>query len=216
MKTKACIFDLDGTLVNSLTDLAMSCNLALETLGLPTHEVGEYRFFVGRGVVKLIESILPENDRTPEMMEKALALFNQNYSELYLENTQPYEDIPELLLKLRSLGYKLAVVSNKPDRFTQQLISELFLDEFDFVTGQREGVPRKPNPAAVHAACLSMGADPKDCLYLGDSGVDMLTATAAGCFAVGVLWGFREKTELIENGAQATIAIPLDLLTLIH
>ena len=212
---KACIFDLDGTLIDSLKDLAFSSNRALEIQGFPTHETNKYKYFVGRGAANLAASILPENARTPEISRTILDLFNEHYDAHYLDTTLPYDGIPELLLKLKSLGYKLAVISNKPNVFTKKLVSELFLDEFDYVTGKRDGVPSKPDPASVFDACKAIGVEPLDCLYIGDSGVDMQTAKAAGIFSVGVLWGFRDRTELLENGAQALIERPIDLLNLL-
>jgi phosphoglycolate phosphatase len=213
---QTCIFDLDGTLINSLTDLALSSNYALEALGFPTHKIEEYRYFVGRGVAKLIEAIIPEPSRTAEVLKKARALFDEHYGTHYSDNTLPYDGIPELLSQLRQKGVKLAVVSNKPDVFVKKIVAQLFGGNyFDAVIGQQDGVPRKPDPAAVFTACRSMGVEPQDCCYIGDSGVDMLTAKASGAFAVGVLWGFRGREELLENGAQALAAHPRDLLTLI-
>jgi phosphoglycolate phosphatase len=211
----SCVFDLDGTLVNSLRDLALSTNHALDAQGFPTHDVEEYRYFIGKGVTKLIENVLPEASRTPEIILRTREMFDRHYGAHYLDNTLPYEGIPQLLQALAEKGFRLAVVSNKPDEFVKKLVSELFSGCFGAVIGQREGVPRKPDPASVFEACSLMGANPKHCVYLGDSGVDMLTAAAAGCYPVGVLWGFRGREELLENGALALIEKPNDLIALL-
>jgi len=211
----ACVFDLDGTLINSLKDLAISSNYALEVQGFPTHETEEYRYFVGRGAQKLIEDILPEAIRTPEIIKKTKELFNDHYDAHYLDNTAPYDGISPLLAQLKQRGFRLAVVSNKPDDFVKKIVTQLFGGSFDAVIGQREGVARKPDPASVFEACEAMGIEPQGCLYLGDSGVDMLTAKAAGMFPIGVLWGFRDRAELLENGARALIEHPSEILALI-
>lgn len=212
---KASIFDLDGTLINSLRDLADSSNYALARQGFPIYETERYRYFVGRGIPRLIEDILPEDARTPEILAKTRALFDGYYGAHGLDHTGPYEGIPEMLTALRKDGLRLAVVSNKADAFVGQLVTSLFPGVFDVVLGQREGIPHKPDPTGALEACRKMGAAPADCLYFGDSGVDMLTANAAGMTAVGVLWGFREKEELLKNGAQLLIAAPSEAADLI-
>jgi len=212
---KACVFDLDGTLLNSLKDLAISANHALEAQGFSAHEIDEYRYFVGRGVPKLIEATLPEDARTPEILSKTRDLFNGYYDAHYRDYTLPYDGIPELLAELKKLDFKLAVVSNKPQNFTRKLVTEIFGDCFDVVIGAREGLPAKPDPAGAFEACAVMEVRPSRCIYLGDSGVDMLTAKAAGMLATGVLWGFRSRDELLENGALELISHPSEVLKLI-
>lgn len=207
---QACMFDLDGTLIDSLADLAASSNFALAQQGLPTHTTSEYRHFVGLGVGKLIEDALPEHSRVPETLEATRRLFDQHYAIHCLDSTRPYDGIERLLTKLG--GYKCAVVSNKPDLFAKKIVFELFGDRFDVVMGQREGVPRKPDPAGTLEVCSLMGVRPAQCLYLGDSGVDMVTARAADMLAIGALWGFRTRWELVENGAGALLEEPEDLL----
>lgn len=213
--THACIFDLDGTLINSLEDLADSSNYALKKLGYPVHPVEAYRYFVGRGVPKLTEDILPEAARTPEILKKTRAYFDEYYSVHSLDHTASYPGIRELLHALRGRGLKLAVVSNKPDGFVKELVEKIFPGVFDTAVGQRDGVPRKPDPASVFETCRELGVSNADCVYLGDSGVDMLTANAAKIFAVGVLWGFRSRQELVENGANAVIESPGELLAIL-
>ena len=210
-----CIFDLDGTLVNSLRDLADSSNHMLAVQGFPTYPVDRYRFFVGRGIPKLIEEVVPVPSRTPEVLAASRRLFDEYYHAHALDNTAPYEGIPELLTELKSRGLRLAVVSNKPDGFAKQIVTALFGGTFEIVFGQRAGVPRKPDPAGALEACAAMGGVPSDCLYFGDSGVDMLTANAAGMTAVGVLWGFRGRDELLENGAKSLIPAPAQALGLL-
>ena len=212
---KTCIFDLDGTLVNSLRDLAESSNHMLAAQGFPTYPVDRYRFFVGRGVPKLIEEVLPASSRTPEVLAASRQLFDAYYHAHALDNTAPYAGIPELLAEMKRRGLRLAVVSNKPDGFARQIVTALFGKTFEVVFGQREDVPRKPDPTAALEACAAMGGTPGECLYFGDSGVDMLTAGAAGMTAVGVLWGFRGRDELLENGAKCLITSPAQALGLL-
>jgi phosphoglycolate phosphatase len=210
------IFDLDGTLINSLKDLADSTNHALSVQGYPTHPDEEYRYFVGQGVLKLIEAVLPTQARNSESIAKTRALFDEYYDAHYLDKTKPYEGIDELVATLRIKGLKLAVVSNKPDEFAGKIVRSLFKNnEFNVVFGQREGIPRKPSPAGPLEACTIMGIDPKDCLYLGDLGVDMQTADAAGMYPVGVLWGFRDADELSKSGAKTLIKKPMELLEIL-
>jgi phosphoglycolate phosphatase len=210
---KACIFDLDGTLINSLEDLADSCNYALEQMGFPIHDVQAYRHFVGNGVVRLIENIVPQGSRTPSILNKTLDIYRIRYGEHYLDKTKPYSGIAELLKELKTYGIKLAVVSNKPNDVTKKIILELFGEKtFDIVFGQREGVPRKPHPQGALNACEHMHVQPQQCVFLGDSAVDMQTAIAAGMFPVGALWGFRDREELETAGAAALLGEPIELL----
>lgn len=212
---KAVVFDLDGTLINSLQDLADSTNFALQKLGYPTHQTESYRYFVGKGVAKLIEAVLPEEARNEEIEGRMRSLFDEYYDAHYLDHTLPYPSIPELIEVLKEKKFRLAVVSNKPHAFVRKMVRELFSDSFDIVFGQREGVPRKPDPAGPLEACANMGVKPEECLYLGDSGVDMLTANAAKMTAIGVTWGFRTEEELKDNGAAYIISKPDELMRLL-
>lgn len=214
MKYRCCIFDLDGTLINSLADLAEASNHMLERQGFPTYPVERYRYFVGRGVPKLIEMVLPKSSRNPEALAASRRLFDEYYHAHALDHTGPYAGIPAMLTQLRGRGLSLAVVSNKPDDFVHQIVAAVFAGVFDTVQGQRAGVPRKPDPAMAWKACEAMGTRAEECLYFGDSDVDMQTAAAAGMTAVGVLWGFRERKELVENGARHLIARPQEALAL--
>lgn len=209
---EACIFDLDGTLINSLEDLADSSNYALEAMGLPTHSVEAYRYFVGHGAGHLVESMLPKEKRTPEILQKTMEIYRKRYAEHILDKTLPYDGIPELLKGLGQAGFKRAVVSNKPDPDVHSIIKRLFCDGlFDTVTGHRDGVPHKPDPQVIFNTCKALGAEPAHCVMLGDSAVDILTGRNAGMQAVGVLWGFRGREELLEAGAAHLIAAPGEL-----
>lgn len=208
----ACIFDLDGTLADSLQDLADATNHVLHTQHYPTHETEKYRYFVGNGIPKLIERALPEDARTPEILTHTRELFDAYYTVHRLDHTVPYAGIPALLDSLRERGVRLAVLSNKPDAAAKAIVSKLLGERFDVVFGSRSGIPRKPDPAAALETAALMSVQPRQCLFIGDSGVDMQTASAAGMTAAGALWGFRDRTELLENGAQKLLAKPDDLL----
>lgn len=214
MKYRCCIFDLDGTLINSLADLAAASNYMLKKEGFPTFPTERYRYFVGRGVPKLIETVVPEPSRSPETLAASRRLFDAYYHVHALDHTGPYDGIPAMLTAFKERGLTLAVVSNKPDDFVRQIVRSIFPGVFATVQGQRAGVPRKPDPAMALGACREMGAQPAQCLYFGDSGVDMQTAVAAGMTAVGVLWGFRERDELTKAGARHLIAAPEEALAL--
>ncbi|HOH95773.1 MAG: HAD family hydrolase [Paludibacteraceae bacterium] len=208
------IFDLDGTLLNSVADLGQATNIALKKHDLPTHELDCYKYFVGNGVSKLIERAVPEEMRIESLLAEVKADFMNYYMEHKTTLTKPYDGIPELLTYLQSEGIKIAVASNKFIAGTQALISHYF-KQFNFavVLGQREGIPAKPNPTIVNEILSVTGVDKKDVLYLGDTSIDMQTAKNAGVFAIGVSWGFRTKQELLDNGANLIIDHPSELIT---
>ena len=215
-KYDAILFDLDGTLLNTLEDLANAANDALNAFGLPTHPRDAYRYFVGEGAKNLMKNALPPAHRTEEMIQQSLARFRDNYERMWDKNTRPYDGVPEMLTELQSRRIACAVLSNKPDDFTRKCVEQLLPAwQFACVFGQREGVPRKPDPVAALDIARTFGCDPAEILYLGDSGTDMKTAVAAGMFPVGALWGFREREELLANGAKALIAHPAELLDLL-
>ena len=216
MKYHAILFDLDGTLLNTLEDLANAANDALNAFGLPTHPIDAYRYFVGEGAKNLMKNALPPSHRAEEMIHQSLARFRDNYERTWDKHTRPYDGVPEMLTELQSRRIACAVLSNKPDDFTRKCVEQLLPAwRFACVFGQREGVPRKPDPATALEIARTFGRDPADILYLGDSGTDMKTAVAAGMFPVGALWGFREREELLANGAKALIAHPAELLDLL-
>ncbi|WP_286680615.1 HAD family hydrolase [Tepidanaerobacter sp. EBM-49] len=216
MKYKAIIFDLDGTLLNTLEDLANSMNHVLKSQGLPVHEVEEYKYLVGKGMYNLAQKALPPEKREESFIKYCQQLMQEEYGKRWADTTRPYDGIPELLDKLTALRYKLAVLSNKPHEFTIQIVEKLLGRwKFDAVFGEREGIPRKPDPTAALEIAKLLNIAPEKFVYVGDSGVDMKTAKSAGMYAVGALWGFREADELLENGADALIEKPLELLEIL-
>lgn len=213
---KLIIFDLDGTLLNTINDLGKSCNYILEQQGFPTHPLQAYRFFVGNGVSKLIERALPETQRSPEFVEKLRKQFVEYYSIHSEDETAPYPGIMKMLKELESKQIKLAVASNKFIEGTQSLVQKFFPDiQFVSVLGQREGIPVKPDPQIVYDVMREAGITNKnEILYAGDSGADMQTCENSGIKGIGVLWGFRSKEELLENGAEYIVEDPSEIVQL--
>jgi phosphoglycolate phosphatase len=213
---RAVLFDLDGTLLDTLRDIADAMNAVLARLRLPGHPPVDYRLFVGEGVTRLVERALPEERRDGELIRRAEAMLDEEYAHRWNATTRPYPGIPGLLDELAARGVPLAVLSNKPDDFTLLTVSRLLPAwRFHPVMGARPGVPRKPDPAAALEIAGILGIVPSDILYLGDSGVDMRTARAAGMHPVGALWGFRSAAELNEAGAAALVGSPAELLELL-
>ena len=196
---KLIIFDLDGTLLNTIADLAQSTNYALQALGYPTHPESDYNFMVGNGINKLFERALPEGEKSEENVLRVRKEFVPYYDVHNADKSRPYPGIPELLEQLQEKGMILAVASNKYQSATVKLISHYFPNiRFTAVFGQREGVNVKPDPTVVHDILDITRISREDVLYVGDSGVDMQTAANAGVTACGVTWGFRPRTELEE------------------
>lgn len=214
MQYKAVIFDLDGTLVDSLADLSDSVNLMLESYGFPTHEMEKYRYFVGNGSKKLMERTLPRDKAaSAEFVEEALVKYKAIYKERLLEKTRPYNGVRELLAELKSRGIPLAVCTNKHNDAALTIVKILFAPgTFEEVLGDRPGFPKKPNPATPLEIASHLGVKPDEVAYLGDTSVDMETAVHAGFLPVGVLWGFRPEEELVKNGAKVLLKAPLELL----
>ena len=210
---KAILFDLDGTLLDTLTDLANSMNAALEQLGLAVHPVEAYLKFVGDGVETEARRALGEAADDPEIFSRCLVIAKQQYAEKYLENTAPYDGIAEMLDELEGRGVPKAIFSNKPDEFVQLIVDKL-LGKWSFaaVRGLDENTPHKPDPSAAIEIAEKLGAESEQILYVGDTNTDMQTAEASGMYAVGVLWGFRGAEELKANGAQVLIEKPGELL----
>lgn len=197
MMKKLVIFDLDGTLLNTIADLAQSTNHALKALGYPTHPMDAYPQMVGNGINKLFERALPEGKKTQENVLRMRAAFVPYYNVHNADLTSPYPGIPALLERLAGEGIALAVASNKYQAATEKLVAHYFpAVRFVSVLGQREGVPVKPDPVIVADTLRAAGVPPADVLYVGDSGVDMQTAANAGVEACGVTWGFRPRAEL--------------------
>ncbi len=213
MKTTV-IFDLDGTLLNTLGDLRAAVNYALYLRGLPPRSMEEIRYFVGNGVRNLMRRSLPAGS-SEEEIDAALADFKRHYSAHLCDHTVPYDGIPELLSILRKRGMKIAVLSNKMNAATQELIAHYFRGKVDVVFGEHPDVPRKPDPTSCHMIMDQLGARPAEVLYVGDSGVDMQTARNAGLTAVGVTWGFRPREELIDNGADMLADLPIQILMML-
>ena len=212
---KAVIFDLDGTLVNSLNDLADSVNIVLASYNLPTHDVESYKYRVGNGIRKLMQRSLPEDKQ--DLLDEALEKFKAVYARHNMDKTRPYEGITELLEKLCAQNIKLGVCTNKHDEAAKVIIKALFGEDiFDEIIGDKQGLKRKPDPGKVLAMAQNWNLQPQEIAYLGDSGVDMQTAVNAGMLAVGVLWGFRTEAELKENGADILISSPLELLQAVN
>jgi len=215
---KAVIFDLDGTLLDTLEDLAASGNEVLAGRGFPIHPPEAYRTFVGAGMDQLVRAIFPEHARPApgRETETVLGEYREAYSRRWQLTTRPYEGIEPLLAALASRGLALAVLSNKAHDFTLRCV-EAFLPgaPWHTVLGAREGVPKKPDPAAALELAARLAADPGQCLFLGDSDVDILTAKNAGMRPVGVSWGFRPVAELRDAGAEHIIDRPDELLALL-
>lgn len=213
---KLIIFDLDGTLIDSLEDLADAMNAVLARAGLPTHPVDAYRHFVGDGIANLARRALPTEHRVEEEVSRFRDLLREEYDRRWLDKTRPYPGIPEMLESLRARGTPVAVLSNKLHHATEHVVRVLFPDyPFAVVRGSFPDIPLKPDPAGARWISQHLGIAPGQTLYVGDTDTDMKTGLAAGFTAVGVAWGFRPVRELEENGAQRILHHPSDLLTLL-
>ena len=212
---KAVIFDLDGTLADTIASITYCGNLALSRFGLSSFGEEDYKHFVGDGAAMLIRrALLAAGDERLEHFDEVYETYLEIFAKDCMYQVKPYEGICALLEELKRLSVRIAVLSNKPDRDSLRVVEALFgKGYFDFVQGQRADIPRKPDPAGVYRIMEAFGLSAGDFLYVGDSGVDMKTGRAAGIFTVGVLWGFRDRKELVENGADAVISKPLELLS---
>jgi phosphoglycolate phosphatase len=214
-KYEAVLFDLDGTLLNTIADLTASMNEVLEQRGCPVHSEDDYRYFVGDGVHMLAARALPGPLPSEAAVQEAVQAFRQVYSRRWRETTRPYPGIEDLLQALMHKGVPMGVVSNKPHEPTLACIQAFFPHvPFAVVAGQTEDLPPKPDPAGLHAALKACGAAPERSLYLGDSNIDMQAARRAGMKAVGAAWGFRTREELEEHEAFYVAAHPLDVVKL--
>lgn len=213
---KLVIFDLDGTLLYTLEDLADSCNYLLRKHQLPEHPLDSFRYFVGNGIKKLVERALPEEKRTETFIESFFQEMIAYYDLHKEDKTRPYPQIVETLEALQQRGIMLGVASNKVNQAMAPLMAHYFPSiRFTSVLGQREGVPIKPNPQIVFNIMETAGVGPEETLYVGDTGVDMDTAHGASVKAVGVLWGFRDRNELEGHQAEFIIDKPMELLDII-
>jgi phosphoglycolate phosphatase len=213
-RIKAVIFDMDGTLVNSLQDLADSANAAVAEQGFPVHSMEEVRQFVGDGVRMLIKRSLPATV-SDAVVDSCLSRFREIYEVNKLNHTGPYEGMLPLLDSLRAKGILTGVLSNKYDLAVKQISSRLFPGKLDLAVGESSSIPRKPNPAGLEFSLHTLGVSASEALYVGDSDVDMLTASNAGVESVGVLWGFRSKQVLLGAGACHIVNEPSEILQLV-
>ena len=217
MQYKAVIFDLDGTLLDTLEDLANAGNRVLATAGLPVHPVDSYRYFVGEGLQVLIERIVPPELRASSQLTALAEAFREDYGRNWAVHTRVYDGVAPLLTALQAKGLAMNVLSNKPDDFTRLCVSTFLRDwSFREVLGHRLGMARKPNPVGALYIAEKLGIQPAAILYLGDTATDMKTAVAAGMHPVGALWGFRTAEELRVNGAVELAGHPLDVLDFIQ
>lgn len=213
MKNVSClIFDLDGTLLDTLQDLAISVNYALSYHSLPSHSIDEIRMMVGNGVEKLIRRAVPE-DKSDITIQNVLTKFKQHYLEHSEDNTKPYTGIIEMLTELKANGYLCAVVSNKFDDATKHLCQKYFPDLIDIAVGENEaeGIRKKPSPDMVDRVIEELNINRSQCVYIGDSDVDIMTASNSGIPCISVLWGFRTKDFLLKHGASSFAITPQDI-----
>lgn len=213
---KAVLFDLDGTLINTLEDLAAASNYALAAYGYPPRPVEDFKMLAGNGVAVMLERAMPAGEATAGRVADLKEKFLEYYSVHYADKTCPYPGVPELLRALKEKGYKRAVVTNKVEEMAKVILNKLYPDCFDLIMGQRDGVPTKPDPTLAHMAMEQLGVKPEECVFMGDSGVDVQTAVNSGALPVGVLWGFREEKELRENGAKRIIRQARELLDILE
>lgn len=207
------IFDLDGTLVNSLEDLAYTTNQLLQEDQLPLHELEEYKLFVGNGVDKLIERALPQSKKNEVKIYRKR--FDDYYSQHCLDHTKPYPQIETLVDLLYKKGYKLAVVTNKPKVNAVKIVNTLFPDRFSYIFGNTPYQPKKPHPCLTQLAMQLLDVSKNEVLYVGDSNIDIETARNARVKSVGCTWGFRGKKELEEAGADYIVSSPMDIMEIL-
>ncbi|MEG0691632.1 MAG: HAD family hydrolase [Oscillospiraceae bacterium] len=210
---KAVIFDLDGTLANTLNTIAYFANQALLECGYEEIELDKYRYLVGNGADNLVRGMLKTiGQYTEEAFEKVRTGYNQSYDDNFMHLTTAYDGIPELISSLKAMGIKLCVLSNKPHSTTKKIVDELFMDQFDICYGKREDIPRKPDPTAVFDIIEELGVESDECVYIGDTCTDMQTGHNANLFTIGVLWGFRDRQELEEHNADIIASSPFQIL----
>ncbi len=213
-KHKIVIFDLDGTLINSLPDISAAGNKMLQKYGKASHTVEEYKYFVGNGSKRLVERILP--DFSKEKQAEALDIYKEFYQNNLVVNTTAYPGISETLKTLKEHGIRIAVCTNKHFSAVNEILSKVFPDiEFDAVAGERPGIPKKPDPTNVNNILQEMGIDKSEAVYVGDSDVDMETGCRAGVMTVGVLWGYRPLDNMVQGGGRIFIHTPSALLDII-
>lgn len=208
----AVIFDLDGTLLNTLEDIADSANETIRHFGMEPHPLESYRYFVGNGLANLIKRIMPD-EAGSAALDRGIEIFQNTYQQRWHEKTRPYPGIMEMLDSLQRTGIKIAVLSNKPDSLTQECVMHFFpAIRFHAVSGKKADVPLKPHPQSTLSMLQALETHPQQSLFVGDSSVDMHTGIAAGMRTIGVDWGFRTESELTGAGADLVISLPQELL----
>lgn len=213
-KITTVIFDLDGTLLDTLEDLKNATNHALKVCGMPERTLGEIRQFVGNGVRNLMIRAVPQGEENPEF-ERVFGIFKEYYGEHCNDATRAYDGIPELLQELKNAGYAMAIVSNKIDSAVQDLNNRYF-SQVDIAIGDREDLKRKPEPDSVLLALKELGRTREEAVYVGDSDVDLATAQNAGLPCISVLWGFRDREFLVEHGAKIFVEKPMEITDVLH
>lgn len=212
MKYEVLVFDMDGTILNTLEDLWNCTNYALRAHQMPERTLEEVRHFVGNGIQKLVERATPDG-ATAEEVASVLSTFKSYYKDHCADTTRPYEGITEVIREARQRGYRTAVVTNKADFAAQELAEEYFPGLFDLVVGEKAGIKKKPAPDTVEQVLHTLGIEKKKAVYIGDSDVDCQTAHNAKVDLIAVKWGFREEEVLIENGAKTIVSTPQEILT---
>lgn len=216
MNFKAVLFDLDGTLLDTLEDIADSTNYVLEKNNLPTHPLQSYNKFVGDGLTMLMKRVLPKDKREGNLLDQCVEEFRREYQKRWNAKSKPYPGIKQMLDVLKGRKLKLAVLSNKPDDFTKQCVNELLPHwNFEMILGLNHSIPAKPNPTGAKKIIDYLKLLPEDILYVGDTDIDMKTASATGMYPCGVLWGFRSRKELEESGAKCLLEKPEDISALL-
>ncbi len=212
MPIKAVIFDLDGTLLDTVNDLADASNRVLQDYGHPIHPVDSYRYFVGDGLMTLMERVTPA-EVSGEGLKKYFDRFKAVYKENWDNKTVPYPGIIKMLEQMEEKKISCSILSNKPHEFTLVCVERFFPGlPFNYILGQREGIPKKPDPAGAVEIAEKLNVAPSECLYVGDTSTDMKTGKGAGMVTMGVLWGFRKKDELVEHGADVLVTAPKEIV----
>lgn len=212
---KAVLFDLDGTLADSLLDLSISTNYAIGKFGYKPQPTENFKLFAGDGMAKMIERALSQSLDKENEVSRIMPVFLEYYGNHFCDNTKAYKGVVELIDNLKSRGLAVAVVTNKAQEMAEKVVLKLYSNRFDLIFGKRKGIPPKPDPTAALMAMRELNVKPSECIFVGDSKMDILAGLNSGAYPVGVLWGFREKEELISGGAKQLIEKPQELLAII-